>query len=106
MRADEVERYTGLTLCAETLVEDRTTPEERDTAPGFSLHVLLHLNQTCEVKLIEQLAALAPLDCPPNWTRQNGCYIEDASVGGRTEKRSSILIRPLGPGSYDLRFYQ
>jgi hypothetical protein len=104
--ADDVTRYTGLTLCPGSLITDRTTAEERDTVPGFSFHVVLKLDQSCEAKLIDQLARLSPRGCPPAWTRQRGCYIEDASVVGLTKKRTSIMITPAGAGRYDLRFYQ
>jgi hypothetical protein len=104
VRASDITHYTGLTLCPGARVTDLTTPEERDTTPGFSFHVVLTLDRACEAQLIQQLAELSARDCSPAWTRKNGCVVLDASVGGRTRKHTSVGVTPLGSGRYDLRF--
>lgn len=41
----DIKRYTGIQLCEAATIKDVTTPEETDTVPGFSYHVILTMPQ-------------------------------------------------------------
>lgn len=103
--AADVTRYTSLRLCDGGAVRDLTTPEERDTAPGFSFHVDVVLPLACKEDFERQLATLAGSQCA-HLAQGIGCFVEDASVRGATKKHTSVMARPLGGAHYDLRFYE
>lgn len=98
-----ITQYTGLELCADVDVRDLTTPQERDTVPGFSFHVELGMTPQCRQAFERQLAEMG---CSATLTPAHGCHVEDASGHGRTRHHASIMVRPLSNGRYDLRVYQ
>ena len=93
--------YRSLRLCNGAVVRDLTTPEERDTTPGFSFHVDLALPPACKADFEKQLATLAGADCIAA-----DCFVEDTSVHGATKKHTTIMTRALGGTRYDLRFFE
>jgi hypothetical protein len=106
VNASDVKRYTGVRLCDAATVRDRTTPEERDTTPGFSFHVVLRMPAACQRDFEAQLAEIAGAECP-NWPHaQRACLILDASKRGSTKKHTTVNATALGGGLYDLRFYE
>ena len=94
--------YTGLRLCQGAVIRDLTTPAERDTTPGFSLHVQVTMNGTCISDFERQLSAM---DCPTPLS-SSGCGVQDTSRYGVTRRHTSLTIHPMSEGRYDLRFYQ
>jgi hypothetical protein len=102
--SDDVEHYTGISLCPSTQVGDMTTEQERDTASGFSYHVRLAMDRSCAHDFEEQLSRISRGDCTPALLRSSGCSVQDAyAVTGKHVSISALLI---GAGRYDLRFYQ
>lgn len=101
---NDVTRYTGVRLCDGAQVRDLTTPQERDTTPGYSFHVELLLPPTCEGAFEGQLAAFPASSCA-HMAPASPCSVDDASLGGATKKPTTIIATPLGGGRYDLRFY-
>jgi len=102
--SDDVEHYTGISLCPSTRVEDLTTEQERDTAPGFSYHVQLTMDRLCARDFELQLSRISQGACTPDLLRSSGCSVQDAS--GVTGKHVSISALVIGAGRYDVRFYQ
>jgi hypothetical protein len=100
----DFKHYTGIALCPAARFRDVTTPEERDTTPGFSFHVKLGLSPKCAKDFERQLAALSPPECASNLLRPDGCHVEDAyAVAG---VHTSIIARPIATGEYDVRFWE
>lgn len=102
VNASSVREYTGLRLCPGAVVRDLTATEQRDTTPGFSFHVELAMNASCTSEFERQLRAMG---CPTPLST-GGCYVQDASKYGVTERHTSISIHPSSAGRYNLRFYQ
>jgi hypothetical protein len=100
--SDDVEHDTGLSLCPSTDVQDLTTQQERDTAPGISYHVKLTMDGGCAADLERQLSAISSGECTTALLRSSGCSIRDASAV--TGRHTSISVMPVGPGQYDVRF--
>lgn len=100
--ASFVREYTGLQLCPGAVVRDLTTVEERDTTPGFSFHVELVMDASCIAEFEQQLGVMG---CPTPLSAV-GCYVQDASKHGLTERHTSLMIGPSSEGQFDLRFYQ
>lgn len=103
--AADVKQYTSLRLCNGAKVRDLTTPEERDTTPGFSFHVDLVLPPACKADFESQLATLGGGQCVHS-AEGADCLVQDASVHGATKKHTSIMAKALGGARYDLRFYE
>jgi len=102
--ADDVRHYTSLRLCDGAKVRDLTTPEARDTVPGFSYHVDLVLPPACKADFESQLATLGGGQCAHS-AEGLDCFVEDASTHGTTKKHTSIMAKAQGGARYDLRFY-
>lgn len=102
VNASFVREYTGLRLCPGAVVRDLTTTEERDTTPGFSFHVELAMSASCSSEFEQQLGAMG---CPTPLST-GGCYVQDTSKYGVSERHTSLGIHPSSQGRYDLRFYQ
>lgn len=100
----DFKRYTGVALCPAAQIRDLTTPEERDTTPGFSFHVRLKLNRTCAAAFERQLARVSPSDCASNLLRPHGCTVDDAYAA--SGMHTSIATVPIAPGEYDVRFWE
>jgi hypothetical protein len=100
---DGVHHYTGLALCDGTKVNDLTTPEERETVPGFSYHVAFRLDAACQASFRRQLAELPGNNCPANGDLSRGCSVQDAYP--KANKHTTITVTSLGSGQYDMRFF-
>ena len=100
----DVRHYTGLLLCPSTLVRDLTSNQERDTTPGFSFHVSIALDPSCETSFRNQLAGLAKSGCTTDASLSRGCYVEDAYP--KAGEHTSIIVSKVGRRTYDMRFYQ
>ena len=85
-------------------MKDLTTPEERDTVPGFSYHVALQLDATCEASFRRQLALLRSSSCEAAADLSRGCFVQDAYP--RASEHTSIAVSSRGSGGYDMRFYE
>lgn len=101
---DDFRHYTGIALCPAARIRDLTTPDERDTTPGFSFHVRLQLNQECAASFERQLARLSPPACSSNLLRPNGCMVDDAYAA--SGMHASIATVPITTGIYDVRFWE
>ena len=100
----DVRHYTGIGLCDAAGLKDLTTQQERDTVPGFSYHVALNLNATCEASFRRQLAQLPTSSCYAAADLSGGCFVQDAYP--TASKHTSIVVTSLGSGRYDMSFYE
>ena len=101
---NDIKHYTGIELCSLAHLTDLTTSKERDATPGFSFHVRLGLDAKCADDFERQLAALSPPDCAGKPLQPSGCFVRDAyAVAG---KHTSIMVKPVATGQYDVRFYE
>lgn len=100
----DFKRYTGVTLCPAAQIRDLTTPEERDTTPGFSFHVRLKLNRACAAAFERQLAEVSPPACASNLIRPYGCMIDDAYPASGIH--TTIATVAVAPSDYDVRIYE
>jgi hypothetical protein len=99
----EIRHYTGLSLCQGADVRDLTTREEKETTPGYSYHVALTLDAGCEASFRKQLAELPGNNCNATGDLSRGCAVEDAYP--KAQKHTSITLRSLRPGQYDMSFW-
>src|SRR3954464_5487930 len=86
----DVRRYTGIGLCDAAGLKDLTTHEERETVPGFSYHVALQFDATCEASFRRQLALLPASSCDRTADLSRGCFVQDAYP--TASKHTSIAV--------------
>lgn len=99
----ELKDRLGVELCRTARVTDLTTDAERNSYPGYSYHVSLQLDTACDSAFRQQLAELAPPECPVRTLRRHGCTIHDvARAAGR---HATVLVVPGRSGAYDVRFF-
>lgn len=102
--SSDLKRETSIQFCPNAGVQDFTTPQERDTTPGFSYHLRLTLDPACARDFERQLSAISPKECPIEWLRKNGCTVMDSYAAAG--KHTTIMAKPMSPGQYDVRFFQ
>ncbi|WP_150291604.1 hypothetical protein [Sphingobium estronivorans] len=98
----EIKEYMGLEICRTAEVHDLTTPEERNTTPGFSYHIKLQFDPECADQFKRQLQRISPVECAMERVQVTGCWIQDAKP--QSGKHTSVAVHPLGATSFDVRF--
>jgi hypothetical protein len=94
----DIEHYTGIKLCPDTVIRDLTTKEERNTFVGFSFHVELAMSAACRASFEEQLANMSS-ECAP--LTVEGCFVDASEIGP-----ANITVHPISGGRYDVRFWE